>query len=77
VKTILRQGDQLFEKTTGGELIGLEAESADSFFRPGDVTGARTIHLTFERDAQGRVTAYVLDDNRHQERWTRAAGATK
>ena len=77
VETIVRQGDQLFEKTTGGELIGLEAESADSFFRPGDVTGARTVHLTFERDAQGRVTAYVLDDNRHQERWTKAPAATK
>jgi hypothetical protein len=72
VNTIFRQGDQLFEKTSGGEVIGLEAESADSFFRPGDSTGARTIHLTFERDAQGHVTSYVLHDSRHEEHWTKA-----
>jgi acetyl esterase/lipase len=71
IDTIFRQGDQLFEKTSGGEVIGLEAESADSFFRPGDSTGARTIHLTFERDPQGRATAYVLHDSHHEERWTR------
>jgi len=69
VATIFRQGDQLFEKTSGGEVIGLEADAVDSFFRPGDTTGARTVHLTFERDAQGRVTAYVLNDSRHEERW--------
>jgi len=74
VVTIYRQGDQLFEKTPGGEVIGLEAESIDSFFRPGDSTGTRTVHLTFERDAQGRVTAYVLHDHRHEERWVKAAG---
>ncbi len=69
VETIYRQGDQLFEKSPSGEVIGLEAESPDAFFRPGDAPGARTIHLTFERDAQGRVTAYVLHDSRHDERW--------
>lgn len=69
VDTIYRQGDQLFEKTSSGEVIGLQAESPDSFFRPGDSTTARVIHLTFERDAKGRVTAYVLHDNRHDERW--------
>ena len=75
VATIFRQGDQLFEKTPGGEEIGLEAESVDSFFRPGDSTGAHTVHLTFERDAQGRVTAYVLHDSRHEERWVKIPGA--
>jgi hypothetical protein len=55
-------------------VIGLEAESTDSFFLPGDTTGARTVHLTFERDAQGRVTAYVLQDNRHEERWVKTPG---
>jgi acetyl esterase/lipase len=73
VATIYRAGDQLFEKTPTGEVIGLEAESTDSFFRPGDTTGTRTVHLTFERDAQGHVTAYVLHDNRHEERWVKAA----
>ena len=74
VATIYRMGDQLFEKTPGGEVIGLEAESADSFFRPGDSTGTRTVHLTFERDAQGHVTAYMLHDSRHEERWTKIPG---
>jgi acetyl esterase/lipase len=72
IVTIFLQGDQLFEKTSSGEVIGLEAESADSFYRPGDTTGARTVQLTFERDAQGRATAYVLHDSRHEERWVKA-----
>jgi acetyl esterase/lipase len=75
VATIYRTGDQLFEKTPAGEVIGLEAESTDSFFRPGDTTGTRTVHLTFERDAQGHVTAYVLHDSRHEERWVKIPGA--
>jgi hypothetical protein len=33
------------------------------------------VHLTFERDAQGRVTAYVLHDSRHEERWVKIPGA--
>ena len=73
VETIFRQGDQLYERMTGGAEVGLEAESADSFFRPGDTTGARTVHLSFERDAQDRVTAYVLHDNRHEERWVKVS----
>jgi acetyl esterase/lipase len=77
VGIIFRQGDQLFEKTSGGEVIGLEAESADSFFRPGDATGAHTVHLTFERDALGHVTSYVLDDSRHEEHWAKAPSANK
>jgi poly(3-hydroxybutyrate) depolymerase len=78
IETIFRQGDQLFEKISGDEVIGLEAESADSFYRPGDATGARTVQLIFERDAQGRVTAYVLHDSRHEERWVKAPnGAAK
>jgi pimeloyl-ACP methyl ester carboxylesterase len=75
VATIYRTGDQLFEKNPSGEVIGLEAEAIDSFFRPGDTTGTRTLHLTFERDAQGHVTAFVLHDNRQQERWVKIAGA--
>jgi dienelactone hydrolase len=69
VETILRQGDQIFEKTPSGEMIGLQAESPDTFIRSGDATGAHSVHLSFERDAQGHVTGYVLRDNRHEERW--------
>jgi acetyl esterase/lipase len=77
VESIFRQGNQLFEKCSTGEVIGLQAESAYAFFRPGDLTGAHTVHLTFERDAQGHVTAYVLQDSHHEERWTKSpASAT-
>ncbi len=75
-ETIYREGDQLFEKCASGEVIGLEAESPDAFFRPGDVPGARSIRLTFERDAQGRVTAFVLHDSRHDERWEKQKPAS-
>ena len=78
IVTIFRQGDQLFEKSTGGDVVGLEAESADTFFRPGDSTGsALNVHLTFERDANGRVTGYLLHDNRHEEHWMKLGSGGK
>ncbi len=77
VTTISRQGDQLFEKAPGGQITELAAESADTFFRPGDATGARNIHLNFEHDAQGHVTGYLLRDNRHEERWIRVVAAVR
>ena len=54
---IYRQGDQLFEKSPAGDVIGLEAESADTFFRPSDSTGAHNVQLTFERDARATSPA--------------------
>jgi len=77
VETIFRQGDQLFEKGPAGEITGLQAESSDVFLRPGDATGAHNIQLTFERDAQGRVTGYLLRDNRHEERWIKLAAVAR
>jgi acetyl esterase/lipase len=77
IDTIFRQGDQLFEKTSSGQSIALAAESNDTFVRPtdptrtGDATGTRNIHLTFERDTQGRITAFILRDTHHEERWVR------
>lgn len=71
ITTIFRQRDQLLERSPGGQVIGLEAESADTFFRPSETAGALTTHLTFEHDAQGRVIGYVLRDSRHEERWVR------
>jgi hypothetical protein len=66
VITVFRQGDQLYEKNLQGEITELAAESAGSFF---DLNGSSTTRLTFERDGQGRVTALVLRDDRHEERW--------
>ena len=74
VNTVFRQGSQLFEKSYDGQVAALEAESADTFFLPGEKTSAGNVHLTFERDAQGRVTGYLYRDNRHEERWVKIAG---
>ncbi len=76
VNTMFRQGNQLFERSSDGQVVGLEPESADTFFRPGDKSSPNDVHLTFERDAQGRVTDYLYRDNRHEERWVRIAGVS-
>ncbi|HVN92545.1 MAG TPA: alpha/beta hydrolase-fold protein [Terracidiphilus sp.] len=76
--TIYSQGEQLFEKSTTGEVVLLEAEAADTFTRPGDLHAPKPTHLTFEHDAAGHVTGFILDDNRHQERWEKLRpGAAK
>ena len=77
IGTIFRQGDQLFEKSPGGEVVLLEAESADTFVRPGEKASAKEFHLIFERDASGHVSDYLLDDNRHQERWVKLGADVK
>ncbi len=75
--TIFSQGDQLFQKSQGGEVALLQAESADTFNRPGDKPTAKNFHLIFEHDASGRVTGFILDDNRHQERWVKLGADVK
>ena len=75
--TILRQGDQLFERSPTGESVALRAESAGAFSRPGDTAGAPDFHLNFERDTNGQATGYLLDDNRHVERWVRVGTDVK
>jgi acetyl esterase/lipase len=72
VITIFRQGDQLYEKNLQGEIAELAAESASSFFYP---NGSSTTRFTFERDPQGHVTAIVLRDDRHEERWEKRPAA--
>ena len=71
IATVFREDDDLFLRAPGGEASVLQAESPDTFFRPGDVSGAHNTHYTFERDPQGHVTAYVLRDTRHEERWVK------
>ena len=70
--TIFRQGDALYEKNLQGEIAELAAETATVFFY---ANGSSTTRLTFERDAQGRTTALLLRDDRHQERWEKRAAA--
>ncbi len=72
--TIFRQGEQIFEKNTQGDVAELAAESPAVFFY---ANGSSTTRLTFERDTQGHVTALVLRDNRHQERWEKQAAASR
>jgi predicted esterase len=71
--TIFRQGDQVYEKNLQGEVFELAAESPSTFFYP---NGSSTTRLLLERDGQGRVTALVQRDDRHQERWEKRNGAT-
>jgi acetyl esterase/lipase len=64
--TIFRQGDQLYEKNRVGDITELAAETPSIFFYP---NGSSIPRLTFEHDSQGHVTALVLHDDRHEERW--------
>jgi acetyl esterase/lipase len=66
--TIYHQGDAIYEKDQYGSTIPLAAESATALFFP---NGASLTRLLIERDAQGRVTALVFHDDRHEERWER------
>jgi acetyl esterase/lipase len=70
VATLFRQGDQLYEKNVQGEIAEIAAESPASFFYP---NGSSLTRLTFVRDAQGRVTAAVFRDDRHEEHWEKRA----
>ncbi|MGA2218563.1 MAG: alpha/beta hydrolase-fold protein [Terracidiphilus sp.] len=64
--TIFRQGDQLYEKSRVGEIDEMAPETPSVFFYP---NGSSLVRLTFDRDPQGRITALVYRDDRHEERW--------
>jgi acetyl esterase/lipase len=73
VAMLFRQGDQLYEKNPQGEIVELAPESSTVFFYP---NGSSLTRLTFERDAEGRVTSAVFRDDRHEERWERRVSAS-
>jgi acetyl esterase/lipase len=73
IATVFRQGDQLYQKNRVGEINELAPESLSTFFYP---NGSSIPRLIFERDPQGHVTALVLHDDRHEERWERRTAAT-
>jgi acetyl esterase/lipase len=73
VATLFRQGDLLYQKNTHGEIAELAAESKTIFFYP---NGSSLTRLTFERDAEGRVTSAVFHDDRHEEHWEKRAAAS-
>jgi acetyl esterase/lipase len=66
--SVFRQGDQLYEKNLQGDIAELAAESPGAFFY---LNGSSTTRLIFERDAQGHVSALILRDDRHEERWAK------
>jgi poly(3-hydroxybutyrate) depolymerase len=68
--TVFHQGEQLFVKNVHGETSELAAESLSSLFYP---NGSSITRVAVDRDKQGRVTALVLRDDRHEERWERSA----
>jgi acetyl esterase/lipase len=71
--TIFRQGDLLYEKNRFGEIGEIAPESPSIFFYP---NGATIPRLIFQRDPQGHITALVLHDDRHEERWEKRTAAT-
>ena len=66
--TLFRQGEALYEKDPHGEVTEVEAEAPNTFFYP---LGSIWTRLTVEHDKQGRVTALLYHDDRHEERWER------
>jgi len=66
--TIFRQGDQLYQRDMHGDISELAAESLSTLFYP---NGSSTSRVLVERDAEGRITALVYRDDRHQEWWGR------
>lgn len=68
--TLYRQGEMLYEKDQYGDISALAAESPGVFFYP---NGAYFARMLVERNSRGAVTAVVLRDDRHDERWERLA----
>jgi len=71
---IFRQGEDLFEKDQYGTVIPLGTESATELFYP---NGSSFTRLVVERDREGRVTAIVFRDDRHEERWERQPSVSR
>lgn len=74
VLIIYRQGEELFEKDQYGVVLPLGAESASELFYP---NGSIFTRLVVERDREGRVTAIVVRDDRHEERWEKEPAVTR
>jgi predicted esterase len=64
--TITWQNDRLYAKDRVGQVSDLAAASPTELFYP---EGSSLTHLVAERDTEGRITAIVLHDDRHEERW--------
>ena len=64
--TITSQGEHLYGRDRYGQVSELAAESPTELFYPG---GSSVSRLVAQRDAEGRITAIIFRDDRHDERW--------
>jgi predicted esterase len=64
--TLSWQGEHLYGKDRYGQISELGAASPTELFY---LAGANTSRLIAQRDAEGRITAIVFRDDRHEERW--------
>jgi dienelactone hydrolase len=71
--TVFWQGERLYGRDRYGEIAELDAASPVELFYP---DGSSTTRLIAERDAEGRITAMVLRDDRHEERWEKRRAAS-
>ena len=71
---IYRQGGDLYEKDQYGVVLPLDAASASELFYP---NGSSLIRMVVERDREGRVTAIVYHDDRHEERWEKQPAVSR
>jgi len=71
--TVFWQGERLYGKDRYGQVSELAAESPTELFYP---YGSSITRLIAERDAEGRIAAMVLRDDRHEERWEKKKGAS-
>ena len=64
--TLFYQGERLYGRDRYGQLDELAAASSIELFYP---AGSSTTRLIAQRDAEGRITAMIFRDDRHEERW--------
>jgi len=71
--TVLSQGERLYGRDRYGQLEELAAASPTELFYP---DGSSISRLFLQRDAEGRITAIVFRDDRHEERWEKRTTAS-
>jgi acetyl esterase/lipase len=64
--TLSWQNERLYGRDRYGQISELGAESPTELFYFG---GSSTSRLIAQRDAEGRIIALILRDDRHEERW--------
>jgi poly(3-hydroxybutyrate) depolymerase len=69
--TVFWQGERLYGKDRYGQVSELAAESPTELFYP---WGSSLTRFIAQRDAEGRITAMVFYDDRHDERWEKRKG---